>query len=83
MASDINILSIAWPTQVWGKIRYRKKEAPCRAVIRDGHLWVTFEEEQEAITPGQSVVLYDSETVLGGGVIEKVIGGAYSDDCTT
>jgi tRNA-specific 2-thiouridylase len=32
-------------------------------------LHVTFEEPQESITPGQSIVIYDGETVLGGGII--------------
>jgi tRNA-specific 2-thiouridylase len=34
---------------------------------------VIFEEKQESITPGQSVVLYAGDEVLGGGVIEEVI----------
>ena len=36
----------------------------------DGTVEVVFDEPQRAITPGQAAVLYDGETVLGGGVIE-------------
>ncbi len=70
-AGDLNVLAGEWPPTVYGKVRYRKKEARCYAIAEGGRLWVVFEEEQEAITPGQSVVLYDGETVLGGGIIEE------------
>ncbi len=52
------------------KIRYGKKEAHCSAELPDEqHLRLTFREPQRAITPGQSVVLYDGDYVLGGGTI--------------
>ena len=35
----------------------------------DGTVEVTFDQPQRAITPGQAVVLYDGDTVLGGGTI--------------
>jgi tRNA-specific 2-thiouridylase len=77
LAGDMNLLAETWPLQVHAKIRYRKKEAPC-GVIREGdRLRVIFTEEQEAITPGQSVVFYNNDRVLGGGVIEEVLHGAY------
>jgi tRNA-uridine 2-sulfurtransferase len=74
-AGDINRLAKSWPRQVYAKIRYRKKEALCEVTAEDGRMKVIFAEEQEAITPGQSVVFYDHDRVLGGGVIEEVFHG--------
>ena len=52
------------------KIRYRHKEQPCTVTQpEDDLLKVVFDEPQRAITPGQSVVLYDGDVVVGGGVI--------------
>ena len=52
------------------KIRYRQKEEPAVAYPEaDGTVKVKFDSPQRAITPGQAVVLYDGETVLGGGRI--------------
>jgi len=76
IAGDINALVEEWPAVAHGKLRYRKKEEPCRVAVEGKKLRVMFEEKQEAITPGQSVVLYDGDVVLGGGVIEEVIDGA-------
>ena len=36
-----------------------------------GGLRLTIDEPQRAVTPGQAVVLYDGETVVGGGTIER------------
>ena len=73
VACDINMLAQSWPGQVYAKIRYRKKEALCEVTAANGRLRVIFAEEQEAITPGQSVVFYVNDRVLGGGVIEDVL----------
>lgn len=52
------------------KIRYRMNEQPCSVHYEgDGHATITFDEAQRAATPGQSAVLYDGDTVLGGGII--------------
>ena len=54
------------------KIRYRQEATP--AVItpeKPGVAQVDFEHPQRAVTPGQSVVFYDGETVLGGGIIRE------------
>lgn len=77
VACDVNILAHSWPKQVYAKIRYRKKEAPCEAEIENDKIKVIFKEEQEAITPGQSVVFYANDCVLGGGVIEEVLHGTH------
>lgn len=71
LAGGVNMLAGEWPATVYGKVRYRKKEARCSAAVEGDRLRVIFEEAQEAVTPGQSVVLYDGDTVLGGGVIEE------------
>lgn len=73
MAGDLNILNDRFPEEVEAKIRYRKKPALCRVTKKGGKLKVIFKEAQESITPGQAVVFYAGDEVLGGGVIEEVI----------
>jgi tRNA-specific 2-thiouridylase len=51
------------------RIRYRHIQAHCSVKIIGKKLQVTFETSQRAIVPGQSLVLYSGEEVLGGGVI--------------
>jgi len=52
-------------------IRYRQQPFPCLArVLDDGRLQVDFVTPQQAVTPGQAVVLYDGDRVVGGGWIE-------------
>jgi tRNA-uridine 2-sulfurtransferase len=72
VADQVNCLVDSFPGEAWAKIRYAHKAAPCRVSDRDGRLTVRFAEPQEAVAPGQSVVLYDRTTVLGGGIIEEV-----------
>ena len=52
------------------KTRYRQEDVACQMRTReDGGVEVIFDEPQRAVTPGQSLVLYDGEICLGGGVI--------------
>lgn len=76
-AGDVNMLEENWPKQVHAKIRYRKKEALCEVRKEKDKFKVIFDEEQEAITPGQSIVFYAHDRVLGGGIIDEVLDGAY------
>ena len=56
--------------KVTAKIRYSHKGAPCEIrEIGPDLVEVQFEEPQRAITPGQAVVFYDGDYVVGGGVI--------------
>ncbi len=52
------------------KTRYRQADAACTlARVRESEIAVEFPAPQWAVTPGQSVVLYDREVCLGGGII--------------
>ena len=76
VAGDLNLFTENLPREVLAKIRYRKREAPCTVSLEGNTVRVTFAEEQEAITPGQSVVFYADDRVLGGGIIEEVLHGS-------
>jgi len=53
-----------------GKTRYRQADSPCTVSrVLDSEIKVDFPAPQWAVTPGQSVVLYDGEVCLGGGII--------------
>ncbi len=72
-ATDINLIAvekIEGELQVSAKIRYNQKEQPATVTqIDENTIKVTFLEPQKAITKGQAVVLYDGDTVVGGGTI--------------
>lgn len=74
-ASDVNLISIDClreDMKVTAKIRYSAKEAAATIRPLDGgrRVGVEFDELQRAVTPGQSVVFYDGDAVVGGGVID-------------
>ena len=76
-ATDINLIfadEIKEPIKCTAKIRYKHKEAPCTVwQTEKDRIHIEFDEPQRAITKGQAVVLYDGDTVLGGGTIEKCL----------
>ena len=58
------------PVRCKAKIRYRQPEQWATVTVTgDRSVTVVFDEPQRAVTPGQAIVLYDGDTVLGGGVI--------------
>ena len=74
-AEDFNWISCEPPTQpmeVSGKTRYHGQESPAFAVQQeDGLVHIRFTVPQRAAAPGQAVVLYQGDVVVGGGVIAK------------
>lgn len=52
------------------KTRYRQHDQACRVELTAAGAEVRFEHPQRAVTPGQSVVFYDGEVCLGGGIID-------------
>jgi tRNA-specific 2-thiouridylase len=59
--------------QVRAKVRYRQADQLCSVERHAEGYRVVFDEPQRAITPGQSVVFYQDELCLGGGVIEGAL----------
>jgi tRNA-specific 2-thiouridylase len=72
-AGELNYISEVPPPQpvaVTAKIRYKSPEARAVLYPEGQRARIVFEEPQRAITPGQAVVFYDGDIVLGGGIIE-------------
>src|SRR5262249_46586922 len=71
-ASDVNwiVERPASPLRVTAQIRHRHQAAPATVTVTDGGADVAFDTPQIAITPGQAVVFYDGDVVVGGGWID-------------
>lgn len=68
----INGLPESLEFRCMAKTRYRQPDQQCTVQLNnDGTCQVAFDEPQRAVTPGQSVVFYQDDLCLGGGVIEK------------
>jgi tRNA-specific 2-thiouridylase len=76
IAAEVNWILADAPTQpitVEAKIRYLHKEARATVTpLEDGKAHVRFAQPQMAITPGQAVVFYRGDAVVGGGTIERM-----------
>lgn len=57
------------PNKFQAKIRYGSKFADCFVYEEENYLRAEFSEPQRAVTPGQSIVFYDNDDVLGGAII--------------
>ncbi len=75
-AEEVNWIAFDIPPEQFrakARIRYRHKEAPCTVYpIGADKVKVIFDEPQRAVTAGQSLVIYDDDTVIGGGIICNV-----------
>ena len=73
VADDFNWISGEIPTtevECTAKVRSKQKEQSAIATaLPDGRVRIVFREPQRAVTAGQAVVLYDGDTVIGGGTI--------------
>ncbi len=73
-AHDVNLINLkefSEPTRVLAKIRYNQTEQPASVLsIGEGRIRVDFDTPQRAVSRGQSVVLYDGDKVVGGGIID-------------
>ncbi|MEE8193901.1 MAG: tRNA 2-thiouridine(34) synthase MnmA [Dehalococcoidales bacterium] len=78
LASHLSARQLSWVSgqapgefaNVTAKVRYRSSEVAVRLHLDDGTARVRFIEPQPAVAPGQAIVFYRGEVVLGGGVIE-------------
>lgn len=74
-AEQVNLISLpelTAPLRVTAKTRYSQREsAAVLEPLPGGQVRLTFDEPQRAITPGQAVVFYDGDVVVGGGIIRE------------
>lgn len=69
---DLNWIPFGVPPEglrAQAKLRYTPKTAECTVHLTENGAELCFDEPQRAVTPGQAAVLYDGDTVLGGGTI--------------
>jgi tRNA-specific 2-thiouridylase len=59
------------PATATAKIRYKSREAEATLLLRNDSSDVHFVQPQKAITPGQAIVFYNIDEVVGGGIIDK------------
>lgn len=76
IAKDLNLISVPsleGPVRLKAKVRYRHPEQWATVTqLDEDTLRVEFDEPQRAVTRGQAVVLYDGDTVVGGGTIDRI-----------
>ena len=79
LGDQLTLSEISWvnqdngeyPKSLLAKIRYRQPDQKCLVSKRDGPGYeVSFEQKQRSIAPGQSIVFYEEDVCLGGGIIE-------------
>jgi tRNA-specific 2-thiouridylase len=73
VAREVNLFVDMLPAPLSVKIRYAHREVSCTVSIRDEFMEIIFDTPQEAVTPGQSAVLYHDDFLIGGGIIDRTI----------
>ncbi len=77
LADMLNFLPfdrLSGPISVTAKIRYQAPAAPAMVTpYKDGQVRVDFTEPQRSVTPGQSVVFYQGDELIGGGTIRAAL----------
>jgi len=77
VASQLHWIAGTNPETHWvyaAKTRYRQPDAPCEIDrLEEDEVEVRFGQPQWAVTPGQSVVVYESNVCLGGGIISRAV----------
>jgi tRNA-specific 2-thiouridylase len=79
LSTELDVLDMHWISGIAAdaaisyaaKARYRQSDAACRFTLqKNDTAHFTFDQAQWAVTPGQSVVVYDGDICLGGGIIQ-------------
>ncbi|MDP8216235.1 MAG: tRNA 2-thiouridine(34) synthase MnmA [Candidatus Kaelpia imicola] len=74
IARSLNMFDSDLEAEVFAKIRYNHRPVRCTICkIESGRVKVLFSQRQFAVTPGQAVVFYRDDYLLGGGVIEEAV----------
>jgi tRNA-uridine 2-sulfurtransferase len=77
VADDLNFITLdrlEGEMRVAAKIRYHAREVPATLFpLPEGRVRLEFDTPERAVTPGQSVVFYDGDVVVGGGIIQEAI----------
>jgi tRNA-specific 2-thiouridylase len=66
------------PITAQAKIRYKSKESEANLFFKNDSMDVHFAQPQKAVTPGQAIVFYNIDEVLGGGIIDSAKIGAQA-----
>lgn len=70
LISNVNWINEPSNSNILARIRYRQIKTPIEIGVEDNKLIVTFHEKQRGLSFGQSIVFYDSEECLGGGIMK-------------
>jgi tRNA-specific 2-thiouridylase len=70
----------SWPSRVFAQVRARHAAQAATWVVDDDVLTVRFAEPVFGVAPGQALVIYDNDVVLGGAVIDARVDGALPRD---